>query len=226
MATQLFLRNTTANTAGYSTSKKSVALPVGTFPGYTGAQDLTTVAGGAQVISNAPTLGQTSDQDIHVLKFISAPLLVSSISANTWTIAVCTSETNTNANAFTMCSIYVLTAGDTVRGFVYDSHTALGVEYLTTQDGQVLTVSGAAVSGVINTDRLAFEFWVHAVQGMATAYSVSLMFNGPTPVTDTTTTNAGSYIRTPQDLFVAPAQGSAPRPVLFPSLAVQQGTRW
>lgn len=224
MATRLFLRETTANVTGFARTEQSSALPVGTLDDSGGvARDLETTKGAAQTSQANTTRAQTADQDGYFGKFISDPLAVASISANTWTIGLAVQESNTNANAFLILSLYVLTAADTVRGFIYDSHTSLGVEWTTAEDGQVLTFAGSAVSGIVSTDRLCLEVWHHAAQGMAASYTVTIYFAGATDVTDTTTTNAASYIETPQDgLFVATTQISvAASLTLTPALVLK-----
>jgi hypothetical protein len=210
MATRFYLRNTTTNTAGYVTNEQSTALPVGTMRDFAFDNgDLETTMGAAQSSWTGVTFAQTEHQDVYLRKFISDPLGVVSIDANTWTIAVAVAESNINANAFIVCSLYVLQVDDTVRGFIYDSDTPLGVEFATSEDGQVITVSGSAVGGILATDRLAFEFWVHAVQGNATDRNVVLYYDGTTDVTDATTTDAASYIETPQDLSFTPPDTDA-----------------
>jgi len=211
MATRLYIRASATGLGGYSIAEKSTALPVGTLVDDSAlVRDLSTTKGAAQTSTGKSGLAQTAHQDIYADKWISPTLGVSQIDANTWTLALATGESNTNMNAFTVGSIYVLKSDDTVRGYVYDSDTALGVEYAATEDGQVFTVSGSAVTGVVSTDRLAWEFWVHAVQAMAATYTATLYFDGTTDVTDTTTTDAASYIETPQNNLFAAAAALAP----------------
>ena len=208
MATRLFLRDLTAAnppTAG----EKSTALPVGTFQGNAGAgfEDLAlkTTKGVAQVSKALTSLAQLAHQDSYIARFTSDALAAQTIAANTWTLAVATLETNANANSFTIGSIYVWRpSGAAVVGFVYDSDTALGVEWLTTEDGQVLSPAGAAVV-VVDNDVLVLEFWRHAVQGAAMAYSQQLFLEGATDVTGATVADAASYLETPQDLVFAAA---------------------
>lgn len=213
--TKFYLRVTTANTTAYGNSEWSTALPVGTVQTPSsggGLHDLSTTAGTSQTSTVFTTLAQTAHQDgKYVGKFISDPLTVSSVSANTWTLAFACSTSNANANPFFVGSIYVLKADDTVRGFVYDSDTALGSVWSTAEQGRVFTVSGSSVAGVISTDRLAIEVWYHAVQIMATAYTNTVFYDGTTDPTDTTaTSNAASYISTPEDLFAAGAAAADP----------------
>jgi hypothetical protein len=202
---KLYLRDTTANTAGYVATELSTVLPVGTSnQSGVAAEDLAATAGTSAVTQALPALGQTAHQDGYFRKFISPVLAVSSVDAETWTLAVAVAESSSFANAFIVCSVYVLTSGDTVRGFVYDSDTPLGSEWATGLTGEVVTFSGAAVSGVVSTDRLVLEFWVHSEQGMPSAYNRQLNYNGTTEPTDgAANSNSASYLETPQDLFTA-----------------------
>jgi hypothetical protein len=232
VATRLYLRDTNANAGSHVVTEKSTALPVGTNNplGTAAVKDLSTTKGSLQTSLNNSTFGQTTDQDGYWGKWLSPALAASSISANTWTIALAVSETNSLANAFLIASIYVLTAADTVRGFIYDSHTALGTEFgaggtVTTEDGIVVTVAGAAVAGVVSTDVIAFEAWTHAVQGMATSYNQILYYDGATDVTDTTTTDAASYIETPQSGLFAAAPVVPPKQRLVMQAVARAATR-
>ena len=201
---KFYLRAATNNVGSHTRDELSTALPVGTFDDSGNvARDLETTAGSSQVNTSNTSLAQTTHQDQYLGKFISDALVATAVDANTWTIALATSESNANANSFTVLSIYVLQSDDTVRGYVYDSDTPLGVEYATSEDGQVFTISGSAVASVASTDRLAVEIWVHAEQGSAMALTNTLFFDGATDVTDSTTTDAASFISTPQDLFSA-----------------------
>lgn len=204
--TKFYLRNLASNDAP-SNGEKSTALPVGTFKGNSGTgfedRSLETTAGSSQTFDGLTSLAQTAHQDNYIYRFTSKALAAQTINANTWTLAVATSEGNAAANSFTIASIYVWRPStQAVVGFIYDSDTALGVEWGATEDGQVLSPSGSAVTVQAN-DVLVLEFWRHAVQAMGNAYTQLLYYNGATDVTDTTTSDAASYLETPQTLTFA-----------------------
>lgn len=199
---KLYFRTTDTHT-GYASGEQSTAL-AGTI-GSPVRRDLSVTAGAAQTSQVIGTAANTNDQRTCLVRGISETLTVSSIDANTWTIGIGCQETNAASNAFLALSIYVLTSGDTVRGFIYDATTQLGTEWGTTEAGRVVTVSGAAVTGVVSTDRICVEIWAVGAQSMATSYNRTFMYNGATEILDlTTTTDAASYADTPQDLFGAP----------------------
>ncbi|MDQ5870611.1 MAG: hypothetical protein M3547_00175 [Acidobacteriota bacterium] len=207
MATRLYLRNTTINTDAGLTAEQSSAKPVGTLNASLSLRDLNTVKGSAQLDLSRNSLAQTTHQDgIRYVGF-SAGLVVTQIDANTWSFGLASNEANTNANTFTTVTLYVWRPStNAVVGFIIDDDTPRGVEWGATEDGQVFTVSGSAVSGVQAGDQVVFEWWYHSVQGMATAYLQQFFYDGATDVVDATTTDAASYIETPQDLFTAPPE--------------------
>ena len=204
---KLYLRNTTTNAGTFSTAEKSTALPVDAVTNATLAnRDLKTAISTGATQNIAITFAATAtNKEGYFGKWISDPLVVNTIDANTWTLGMTGGESNTNLNAFTVGSIYVLTSSDTVRGFVYDSHTSLGVEWGTSQTGQLLSVSGAQVTGVVSTDRLVFELWIHTANTMTVSYNFTYFYDGTDEVDAITNTKAGAYISTPQDLFTVPA---------------------
>lgn len=208
--TKLYLHKTDLYTT-YSTASKSTALPPYTTSGL-GRWSLSTSIGSAQGAETLATTANTVAQKQYFSKFISAPLTVTSVDANTWIIAIGCLETSTNANSFAAFSIYVLKSDDTVRGYIYDSATALGAtEWPVVEAGKVYTVSGAAVAGVVSTDRLVIEIWRVGTQSMATAYNQQIFYDGATePTNDVATTDAAGYIDTPQDIFASPGATATP----------------
>jgi len=203
--TRLFLRDVTAVNPP-TNGEKSTALPVGVFDGNSGAgfedRSLMTTAGGAQVSKSRAALATAAEHDDqYIARFTLDDLAAQTINANTWIVAVATSEANANANSFTILSLYVWRPStSSVVGFVYDSDTILGIEWEIAEDGQVLSIAGSSVVCAAG-DSLVLEFWRHtAGQGMATPYTQTLYFNGTTDVTETTTSDAASYIETPQTL--------------------------
>ena len=215
MPTRLFLRNLTSDptpTAG----EKSTALPVGTFSGNSGTAEtrsLSEAKGAAQTSITLASLSQTAHQDNYLARFSSIPLAAQAIPAQTWTLAVATSEGNAQANSFTIGSIYVWRPStNAVVGFLYDSDTAVGVEWLATEDGQVLSLTGSAVTAA-DGDILVLEFWRHATQGMAAVYTQTIFFEGTTDVTDATTADAASYLESAEVLQFLYTLLSQPGPV-------------
>lgn len=217
-ATRLYFMDTTANVSGYVSSEKSTALPVGTFnDSGRSPRDLSLTKSGTIGLASLTTLAQTADQDGYHGKWISPVVLSGGIDANTWSIGYFGSEGNNASNAFLCLSVYILTSGDTVRNFIYDSHTSLGVEY--NGAGQVVTFSGSAVSGVANTDRLVVELWSHAGQSMANSYLNELAYSGTgSDMAPGSGFGDAAWVETPQDIFTAPAAPAGPVSTPYSSL--------
>lgn len=203
MATKFYLVGENSPFAP-SLGEKSTALPVGTFKdlsiGDGQRRSLLFDKGHFNDSASGNSIAQTAHQDNYMARFTSKPLYAS-ITAQTWTLAVVTHQTNAAANSFTILSLYVWRPSDSsVVGFVYDSDTPLGVEWGNDADGQVLTFAGGAVT-IAQGDVLVLEFWRHAAQGMANAYTQAVYWGGQTDVTDATADalNPASYLSTPQD---------------------------
>lgn len=191
MATRFNLRDTTVNIGSLVRTEKSTTLPVGTLDdnGFA-AKDLSRTAGSVETSYAGASLAQTAQQSQYFTKWISEGLVgVTSLAANTWSVRLKASEGNGAANAFVRVSIYVLTSADAVRGFVYDGTADLGAEV--SGAAQDYTVSGSAVSSIVDTDRLVVEVWLVASQTMATAYTNTVFYDSA----------ADSYIETPENIF-------------------------
>ena len=204
---RLYLRDTSVGLSAYANAEKSVAKPSGALSNAGSTWNMLEEKGAAQtLIFNGSSNPTTTHQDAWMGRFISEPIGVSQVNANTWTIAVAVAEANANGNAFLSITLYVLKNDDTVRGFIYDTDTALGTEFATNENGRVVTIAGAAVTGCVSTDRIVCEIWWHTTaQGMGTSYTRSLWVNGTIdPADGVAISNAASYIETPQTIFSFP----------------------
>ena len=170
-STTLYMRTSQDNVAGVVATEKSAAMtPVTAVNAIT---DLSLQRGSSpstygSLNSSATTAAQTG----YARKFISAPLnpSVTTIPAGSWEIGYVGWEAAAGADAQLALSVYVLTSGDTVRGYVYDSAAPLGVEFSTGSGaplGQIVTFTGAAVTSIASTDRLVVEYWAFATQTAA-----------------------------------------------------------
>lgn len=156
-------------------------------------------------IISRTSIANTVHTDQYMARFTSRRLQAQSVAANTWTIGFAFLETDAGANSQLCLSVYVWRPStNAVVGYIYDSDTALGAEWLATLDGIVTTFSGAAVTAELD-DVIVVEVWRHtAAQGVATAYLQSLVYNSYVDVINTTVADPASYIETPQNLtFVA-----------------------
>ncbi|KKM06780.1 hypothetical protein LCGC14_1740580 [marine sediment metagenome] len=201
MATKLYLRDGAATNDPGETNR-SVALPDGAdvFQDYgIAVKSLSTTIGTSEV----EVTGSSTVNTVETAEFFtsfSSEALLTSITAETWTIAVDVSEGNAAANSLMIPIVYVFREPSTVVGFVIDAHTAIGNEWAAAvAAGRVATFSGAAVT-VEAGDYLVLEFWRHtAAQAMAMAYTQTLAYDGTVDVTEDSTTSAASYLETPQN---------------------------
>jgi len=190
MATRLFFAT---NTSAYTPTagSKSVALPNGTNNSLTANDDrsMLITANNSTTTVTINSIAQTARQSGRFARFTSERLLAQTVSANTWTIAIDTRESNGAANTFLALSIYVWRPSTNTRvGFIYDSNAQIDVEWPTALTPNTYTVSGAAVTAQ-EGDVVVIEVWYTSAQGMATTYQNQIAYN-----TDQ------EYLETPQNL--------------------------
>lgn len=203
MATKFYLRDLTA-AASPTSGDKSAALPSGTLVANSGAgfEDLSlSLTPGTGSSSKIVTLAnQTTAQSAYVARFSSDPVTVTSIAANTWTVALRGDEASTNNNAFFALSMYVWRPStNAVVGYIYDNIASKGTEVAGT--GQVFTVAGSAVNNLQAGDIVVMEVWFQATMSKKGSTTATLFFDGPSDVTAGSATD-GSYVSTPQTLIV------------------------
>lgn len=217
--TRLYFHNTNAisHPAALDSATKSTALPVGTNRGQPtlAANDMTTSIGTSEV-SDTNTTGTAAVLTSGVIrKWVSPVLAGVNIAAQNWTVAISVAENNAAANQFIALSIYILKSDGTVRGYIYDSATALGAEFPTTSTARVVTVAGAAVTGVTITDQLVVEVWGTGTQTGTTTRTLTYKWDGTSVVADGVGTfDMAAYIEAAtQNIF---AGGSPPiNPAFF-----------
>lgn len=221
MATKLYLRQTTANGSLFSNGEQSTLLPNGTnLLTADPACDLSTTAGAGQTSKALAQPADTVHYDSMFRRFISDQIdtaVTTSITSGTWTIAAAALQTSANLTASLKASLYVLTSADTVRGFIWDNHATAWTNFSLAETGVVNTFNGGIVGSLASGDRICLEMWVHTASSMATSYTWTVYWDGTTdPVAATATSNAASYISTPQTI----AFGGAPPPAINKYLTV------
>ena len=123
-------------------------------------------------------------------------------------IAVAVSEGNAAANSRFAKSIYIWRPEtSSIVNYLFDTGLPLGVEWSTTEDGQVLITLPPTPFDILRADVVVYEFWRNREgEAMAGSYTQTVYFDGATDVTGSTTTDAASYLETEQDiLFTTPA---------------------
>ncbi len=205
MATRYYFRDTTANVGTLDRLSDSVAIPASgeTEPDSSdAARDLSLTAGTGTARYTPPGAGQTAAQDVLLNRYVSPVVAADTFaSPSVWTCAWAVSVgTSGGATASAMTSVYVVKSDDSVRGFIYDAHALLGNTWPANDGfhptGRVFTFNGAAVPGVLSTDKLVVEVWAHATQSVAVGDSYRFEYDGsviPTEGLDTGN-DAASYV--------------------------------
>lgn len=211
MTQKFYLRNVLADNAP-TAGETSTALPVDTLgannaSGTDETRSLLSAIGSAQTSLSKNSDNTTSARDNYLARFTSVGLSAGTYGSGTWTVALALNEENVQANSFLNCSIYFWRpSNNSVVGYVYDSHTNIGSEWANAETGEVNNITGSNVT-IQDNDVLVIEIWRHATQGMTTAYTQTVYFDGTTDPTDgTATSDAASYINAPADIpeYVAP----------------------
>jgi hypothetical protein len=208
MATRLYLRAALAAVSPTAGEKSTFYPQVGRLTNLnsgTGFEDLSlsTAKGAAQTSKvRATQADNTTAQECYIARFSSPALAAQTIAANTWSKGIAVQESNSNANQFMAAGvIYVWRPGtSSVVGAVYDASGTYGTEHTTSEDGEVLNISGSSVT-TQDGDILVYEHWTTGtIQGHASSYNITVYFDGTTDVVEATTTDAASWLETPQNL--------------------------
>jgi len=175
---------------------------------------MNTTIGTSQAAHTSTSNVNTSTQTMFWGKWVSEPLITTSIDANTWDYNFATLSSNLNMNfpvngnnqsVRVCCYVWRPSTGAKVAN-ICDTTTAATVDEssaASTEKNHVTTFSGSAVTAQ-SQDVIVFEAWfictpTASVSGGPTR---SLYFDGTTEnnTENTTVSNHASYIQTPQDL--------------------------
>lgn len=202
-ATSFYLRGN--NLSGTNlTAEQSTSLPTGTDASNAwgiGPLNVTAGPGPGNNTSSRTSAATTAAQSGFLRAWGSAALEAQTIAAATWTFAGGFNESNAAANAFLALAVYIWRPSTSSKvDTIYDSATALGTEWPSSEAGIVATFSGSSVT-TQSGDILVVEVWVVATQGGSMAYANSIYYEGSTrPTQGTATTNAASYIECPNTI--------------------------
>lgn len=217
MTTRMYFHAATNSTSGLPTAEQSTAFAADkNMEGSqtTNRQMNTTIGTSQAVISGTP--GTTNLVSLYFTRFVSPPVTVSSISANTWTYNFSTKEdgtggnfpVDTNPNGLIMvCYVWRPTTSTKVGTISDGGFTAVNINEppVNTQVAHHTTFSGSSVASVTSgTDVIIFEVWFDidpSASGAGTTYSY--YYDGTTVNTtnDATVSNHASFLETPQDIL-------------------------
>lgn len=202
---RLYLRDTVP-AIDSGTNELSAVLPVGTFSELiTGPRSLSPYKGSVQTSLSLSSIAQVAHQDNFYTSFCSPPLLAGAYGGGAWSAAISASEADAHANSFFVLSVYIYRPSTaSVVGYIYDSDTALGIEWGTGELGRGLNFTGTEVTAQ-NGDILVVEVWRHAVQDLAVSYTQKIYYDGGTEAGNgDPTTDAASWIQAPQEIGFLP----------------------
>lgn len=175
---------------------------------------MTTTIGTSQIAITETSGSISLSWNQYFTRFVSAPLTVTSISANTWTYNFAASQAHVDCNfpvngtnkSVGICVYVWRPSTQTKIGTVRDGTTAATVDEAGagTEAAHHVTFSGSAVTCQAN-DVLICEIWFNAPAGTSGAASqnISWYYDGTTANTtdNATVSSHASFIETPQDLF-------------------------
>jgi hypothetical protein len=221
-STTLYFRATADNKDIHTTAEFSSMTPLDRLTQCHDLQLQPNPVSGASASQTLLGSANTVAFNTYLGKFLSPTLGVATIPAGTWEIGSVLVEDAGGANRFLALSVYVVKVDDTVRGYVYDSPTALGPEAQITPIASVDTFTGAAVTGIINTDRLVVEVWTSTPgQDAANVRRQTFTYDGTTTIVDgVTNASPKSYIVAPVGGLVSTVTPYSPTATTTPSGAL------
>ena len=179
-------------------------------------RSMNTTIGTSQQALTYTTTATRSDDFGYCTKFISEPLDLTSVSANTWTYnfaALCNNVTvvtfypvyTANSRTVVTCYVWRPSTGAKVAN-IYDGNTSNtyndnGDLNQTNERSQHGTFTGSAVTCQVG-DVIVLEMWVILSTGSSSSANVQVFYDGTTVTSNsgTAVTNHASYLETPQTL--------------------------
>jgi hypothetical protein len=211
---------------------QAVTTATGTLPGatsYVSAQapaastsltnrSMDGTVGTSQSSSAITTLANTSAQPTPIARFISAPIAAQTIAQQNFIVHAAGSDSNTNSNFGGIWSLVVWRPSTgAIVGRMADNNQQSSMNFnFTTQTAANNTSLLATTNSVVaaDADLIIIEMWRDSIaQGMATAYTNTLFYDGTTE--DSTTSNAAYLLfANPVEMWFGKAQAFAKMMVL------------
>ena len=212
--TRFYFHATTSGLSGLPTAEQSsLTAEFNLENSQTTNRTMNTTIGTSQASIARAGTSTTSGIDVYVTRFVSAPLNMSSISANTWTYSFAAKSSASQGNfpvngsnqSVRVCCYIWRPSTSTKIGTILDGNTASTVDEAASgvERGSTTTFSGLAVSNMQSGDVIIFEVWF---LGTTTDSTITFTFyyDGATvTTTDGTVSNHASFIETPEGLVFA-----------------------
>lgn len=191
---RLYLRDATTTVGGTlpGAATQSAQVANVTATGASINRSLSTTIGTLQTSAALSTLAQTTLQRNWFRRFLSPALAAQTLAAastgNSWGLTAGVSEANANSNFLITFVIYVWrpSTGALVGRFFDQSVTGLNFGSTTEVSTTFSITSGTTAQTVAAGDILVVEIWGQNTQGMATAYTNTLFYDGTTEASATT----------------------------------------
>lgn len=215
--TRLYFHHATSTVSGTlpNSEQSSRALNFN-FDAQSVNRSMDTTIGTAQQSLTFNTTATRSDDFGYCTKFVSEPLDLTSVSANTWTYnfaCLCNNVTvvtffpvfAANARTIVTCYVWRPSTGAKVAnifdGNASNTYNDNGDLNQTNERSQHGTFSGSAVTCQAG-DVIVLEMWVVLSTGSSSSANVSVYYDGTTVTSSsgTVVTNHASYLETPQTL--------------------------
>lgn len=212
--TRLYLHNATNSTSGLPTAEQSTTWTADkSMEGsQTTNRQMTKIIGTSQAsISGTPT--GSALQQLYFTRFVSPPLNMSSISANTWTYNFSTKQSDAGCNfpvdtgnaIRIICYVWRPSSSTKIGTIADGTSTAVNITEpaANTQKAHHTTFSGSSVSSMASGDVIIFEVWFEIDPTVAGGSgTITYYYDGTTANTtnDATVSNHASFIETPQTL--------------------------
>jgi hypothetical protein len=213
LATRLYFHTPSSPVSNLPTTNQSTLTPTSgkAVDAFTVNRTMDRTKGINDVGMNITMNSSTSLQTCYFTRFISEPLEMSSIAADTWTYNFAAWEASLNTNfpcSGTSKAIYILCyvwrPGVGKIGTILEGDSHLNFEEpstVSTIKAISGTFSGSAVT-CQSGDVIIFEAWFKVTQSVAAAPSIQFRYDGinETTVDNTTVTDHASFIESTQDL--------------------------
>ena len=176
----------------------------------------TTIGVAVQNSGALTTLANTNAQRSMLRRFVSSPIAAQTIASQVLTYGVAANESNTNSNFGLECRIGLWRpSSGALVGMIKDPQTLIVSTNMTTSEAWTAATMAASLAQTSQDgDILVFELWRDgAAQGMSTAYTNTVFYDG---TTEGSATTPASYINFPNTItfFTPPA---IPDVVMSPS---------
>jgi hypothetical protein len=219
--TRLFFNSTLSVVSDLPTTEQSSLTAAKSVDALTVNRTLSQAVGSGQTTLVMASLAQTAQQNLYFSRFVSDPLDMPSLAAQTWVYNFATIQSSTSGNFPTSSSAlpvhvccYVWRPSTlSIVGNLIDGNGSSDYAEIAANAERVGTgtFAGAAVNSMADGDVLVFEVWFRITQAAAASYTFQFCYNGTviTTVKNNNVTNHASFIESLTSTLIF-STGSSP----------------